>query len=100
MHRVGYYPELLQDAARSTKYEMIMRSFKLLFSARQCNSSHLEQFLHCLEGVFVDRVISRRLWPLIHQDVNPCNCLTVGHIKDNLYSNNSRTEDDLKVLRV
>jgi hypothetical protein len=42
------------------------------------------------------RLISRGLWPSLSTDLNPCNIYGSEILKDEVYSNNANSEDNMK----
>jgi hypothetical protein len=46
--------------------------------------------------IFGDRIISSDIWPAFSPDLNPCNFFFWGCLKDKVYSNNPRMEEELK----
>jgi hypothetical protein len=49
-----------------------------------------------LSDVFGDRIISSDIWPARSLDLNPCDFFFWGYLKDKVYSNNPRTEEELQ----
>lgn len=79
---------------------LITGSFSILFSARQCNNSHLGAVHALFRGCVCWQNNKQRTVAPYSPDMNPWNFVPMVHIKDNLYSNNPHTEDDLKVFRL
>jgi hypothetical protein len=49
-----------------------------------------------LSDVFGDRIVSSGMWPARSPDLNPCDFLLWGFLKDKVYNINPRTEEELK----
>jgi hypothetical protein len=52
--------------------------------------------MQALSDVFGDRIIRSGIWPAHSLDLNPCDFFVWGSSKDKVYSNNPRTEGELK----
>jgi hypothetical protein len=49
--------------------------------------------VQALSDVFGDRIISSGIWPARSPDLNPCDFLFWGCLKDKVYNRNPRTEE-------
>jgi hypothetical protein len=52
--------------------------------------------LLALSSVFGDRIISSDIWPARSPDLNLCDFFLWGCLKDKVYNNNPRKEEELK----
>jgi hypothetical protein len=52
--------------------------------------------MQALSNVFRDRIISSDIWPAHSPDLNPCDFFFWGCLKDEVYSNNPRMEQERK----
>jgi hypothetical protein len=50
--------------------------------------------MQALSDVFGDRIISNDIWPARSPDLNPCDFFFWGYLKNKVYSNNPRTEEE------
>jgi hypothetical protein len=56
--------------------------------------------MQTLSNVFRDRIISSGIWATCSSDLNPCDFFFLGCLKDNVYSSNPQTEEELKKILV
>jgi inhibitor of nuclear factor kappa-B kinase subunit alpha len=52
--------------------------------------------MRALSDVFSDRMISSGIWPAHSPDLDPCDFFFWDRLKDNVFNNNPRTEEELK----
>jgi hypothetical protein len=52
--------------------------------------------MQALSDVFGDRITSSVIWPAHSPDFNPCDFFSWGCLKDKVYSNKPRMEEELK----
>jgi hypothetical protein len=53
-------------------------------------------FVQALSNVFGDRIMSSDIWPARSPDCNPCDFFFWVCLRDKVYSNNPRTEEEFK----